>query len=341
MCGLYGFLNYTGRLNNQRQLLQAMAVSASSRGTDATGFSMIDGRGRQVTHKAPLSADRFTPLNYSSVKRARAVIGHTRHTTQGNERVNANNHPFAGHTLDGAWFTLAHNGVLTNDYELRASHNLPDTTIETDTYIAVQLLEQSAVLDMAAVKRMAETVSGMFAFTILTADALWIVRNDSPLVMVNTGRALVYGSTDEIVQAGLHAAGIFRQAAKPVTAETIIRFGFNGSIEKSAFTSCEAAWYGHYSSARVAAGGYNVKTYKAITPARTFTKRGADNGGFISTYDRWMGLYENASYQGYDEDEVDFMVDEVGYAAVSNAAANYTLDSLYCTIKYDYECLSR
>ncbi|UQT46789.1 hypothetical protein M5E87_16235 [Flavonifractor plautii] len=37
---------------------------------------------------------------------------------------------------------MAHNGVLHNDGYLRRSLSLPKTKIETDSYIAVQLIEQ-------------------------------------------------------------------------------------------------------------------------------------------------------------------------------------------------------
>ena len=49
--------------------------------------------------------------------------------------------------IDGDTNALAHNGVLYNDRELRREQHLPTTPIETDSYIAVQLLEQGQQLD--------------------------------------------------------------------------------------------------------------------------------------------------------------------------------------------------
>ena len=70
------------------------------------------------------------------------VMGHTRMTTQGNAcSLTRINHPFLGH-IDGSSFALAHNGVLWNDKELRMEENLPMTSVETDSYVAVQLLEK-------------------------------------------------------------------------------------------------------------------------------------------------------------------------------------------------------
>ena len=53
------------------------------------------------------------------------IMGHTRMTTQGNEKHNYNNHPFEG--TAGIPFALAHNGVLYNDLTLRKDKNLPPT----------------------------------------------------------------------------------------------------------------------------------------------------------------------------------------------------------------------
>ena len=51
--------------------------------------------------------------------------------------------------------------------ELRKEKNLPDTHIETDSYIAVQFIEQQCSLNFDSLKNMAETVQGNFTFTVL------------------------------------------------------------------------------------------------------------------------------------------------------------------------------
>ena len=91
-------------------------------------------------------------------------MGHTRMTTQGNEANNKNNHPFTSHTLN---FALAHNGVLYNDRDLRRKLSLPQTPIETDSYIAVQLIEQQKAINFNSLRYMAEKVEGSFVFTLL------------------------------------------------------------------------------------------------------------------------------------------------------------------------------
>ena len=96
------------------------------------------------------------------------IMGHTRMATQGNKLDNRNNHPFPGTVNGNISFALAHNGVLHNDVKLRKQMSLPGTPVKTDSYIAVQLLEQQKSLDMTVhVVEMAELVEGSFVFTVL------------------------------------------------------------------------------------------------------------------------------------------------------------------------------
>lgn len=39
-------------------------------------------------------------------------------------------------------FALAHNGIIYDDMELKKEYRLPQSKVETDSYVAVQLLEQ-------------------------------------------------------------------------------------------------------------------------------------------------------------------------------------------------------
>ena len=159
MCGLYGFFNYSGQaIKNLSALTNALAEEAAVRGTDATGISYVN-NGNMVTYKTPKPAHQ---VNLYFPKETTAVIGHTRMTTQGSENKNYNNHPFEGRTAESC-FSLAHNGVLYNDKELRVKNNIPETEIETDSYIAVQLLEQNENVDTDSIKKMAEAVEGSIA----------------------------------------------------------------------------------------------------------------------------------------------------------------------------------
>ena len=172
MCAVFGFLDYKGKVSNAvlKKLIHYLSIAAEVRGTDATGIAYVRD-GSIVTYKKPKPAHKvklFFPRD------TRAVIGHTRFTTQGSEKRNCNNHPFEGHCGTES-FALAHNGVLYNDRKLRREQHLPPTSIETDSYVAVQLLEQGQQLDKENIRRTVELVEGSFVFTILemTIRCFW------------------------------------------------------------------------------------------------------------------------------------------------------------------------
>ncbi len=208
MCGLYGFSNYSGdKIKNLSDLTNALAEESAIRGTDATGIAFCDD-GRVNILKESKSAYR---LNFKHSDGIKALIGHTRHSTQGSEKKNFNNHPFSGKCRN-AHFALAHNGVLTNDKELRKKYKLPKSKIETDSYIAVQLIEQKKTLDSESIKYMAETVEGSFSFSMLDdKDNVWLVKGDSPLSIIHFPRLklYVYASTEEILWKALIETGLF------------------------------------------------------------------------------------------------------------------------------------
>ena len=83
-----------------------------------------------------------------------------------------NNHPFLGKCGETS-FALAHNGVLYNDRRLRCELNLPQTAIETDSYVAVQLLEKHDTLDMKSVAKMTEPRVRLFS-RYLTSEKICI-----------------------------------------------------------------------------------------------------------------------------------------------------------------------
>jgi len=207
MCALFGWLDYKEIVPNKilKKLTQSLANSAEERGTDAAGISYIRD-GRVTIFKRPKPAHK---LRFNVPCGTKAVMGHTRLTTQGNQKFNQNNHPFYGHAdVD---FTFAHNGVLYNDVELRKCKKLPKTNIETDSYIAVQLIEQQEKLNFNSLKSMAEAVRGSFTFTVLDEEnSLYIVKGSSPMCLIHfeTLGLFVYASTESIMNKALAKIGL-------------------------------------------------------------------------------------------------------------------------------------
>ena len=141
MCSLFGLIDFKECLSTHtknKNSEHSRKESARCAGTDATGIA-YNFNNRLRIYKRPLPARKMKIHIPHGVN---VVMGHTRMTTQGNAQFNQNNHPFLGH-VDGNSFALAHNGVLWNDKELRMEETLPLTSVETDSYVAVQLLEKT------------------------------------------------------------------------------------------------------------------------------------------------------------------------------------------------------
>ena len=236
MCAVFGFLDYGRKIPHKvlARLVQALANAAEERGTDAAGISYIKS-GKVTIYKRPKPAHK---LRFRIPYGTRAVMGHTRFTTQGSEKQNYNNHPFYGQA-DKA-FALAHNGVLYNDAALRKAKSLPDTHIETDSYIAVQLIEKQGALNFTTLRNMAEDVHGSFVFTILDEEnTLWFVKGDNPLHLIHFPALglYVYASTTSIMAAALLHSPLRHIPYEVMDADEgdILRIHSNGKVTREYF----------------------------------------------------------------------------------------------------------
>lgn len=246
MCCLYGLIDIHHRLSakEKSQIISALAAAAEVRGTDATGIA-YNSRGRLCIYKRPWPA-HF--MRFHIPQDAFVIMGHTRMTTQGNAKWNYNNHPFPGHT-GGHDFALAHNGILYNDDLLREELSLPVPRIETDSYIAVQLLEQKGTLDLNSLQFMAEQVRGSFTFTVLDdVDDLYFVKGDSPLCLwhFKSLGLYLYASTEEILGRGLQRLGMQRFRHKTVTLRNgdILQISKDGPLAWGKFQN--TSWHRSY-----------------------------------------------------------------------------------------------
>jgi glucosamine 6-phosphate synthetase-like amidotransferase/phosphosugar isomerase protein len=299
MCGLFGFTD-TKRILTQKQvnrLTSALATASAVRGTDATGIAYNTESGLKV-FKRPLAANK---MRFKIPGDVHSIMGHVRMTTQGSEKKNRNNHPFIG-TCGATSFSLAHNGVLQNDLELRKSWKLPKTHIETDSYVAVQLLEKLGEYSHASIATMAEALEGSFTLTLLDdANTLAFVKGNNPLALwhfVDLG-LYVYASTEDILLSALHKTGfIYGKYEELLPKEgDILRLTQSGDMSVSRFDttnlnawqSCYDGWSRHLQT-RQYAGGTEEPADDLLTVAE---------GMGYSAGDIWALLDV-----GYGEDEI-------------------------------------
>ena len=237
MCCLFGILDYGHKLSRKEKtkILSVLSVACEERGTDATGIAYNSGGSLKV-YKRPLPAHL---LWFKVNEDTNHVMGHARMTTQGSERYNGNNHPFSGQA-GNTTFALAHNGVLSNDKRLRRQFDLPATKIETDSYIAVQLLEAAGEISFQSLADMAEKLEGSFTMTMLTDDdTLYVVRGDNPFTLFHFEKLgfYIYASTEPILRSALKQLNM--KLGKPTKVKLdcgeILRIDGAGNMTRSQF----------------------------------------------------------------------------------------------------------
>ena len=299
MCGLFGFSAYCDQpVKGLSDLTNALAEQSASRGIDATGIA-YGKNGGIALYKEPKSA---YVMDFKHPDDIKALIGHTRHSTQGDEKKNFNNHPFYG-KAKGTKFALAHNGVLMNDEDLRETLHLPKTKIETDSFIAVQLIESKKWLNMESIQYMAEQVRGSFSFSILDdRNNIYLVKGDSPLSILHfpKQKLYVYASTEPILYKALVDTKLFEvlkigdYEEIPIEEGEILKIRPDGKLERHHFH------YSYYKSK----GWWEYDRYSSH--GLSYGQHTTDN-----PHDDYVNALKSvAAYQGVSVGVVDALLDE-------------------------------
>ena len=222
------------------------------------------------------------------------VMGHTRMTTQGSEKRNYNNHPFLGRVKEGP-FALAHNGVIQNDRSLRKKLRLPRTRIETDSYVAVQLLEREGALKFDSLRWMAEQLEGSYTVTLLgPKNELYFIKGDNPMCLYHYPSVglYLYASTEEILNRVLRRLRLPFGKPMPVSIQSggILKIDEDGHIS-----------YGEF-----------------------------DDSKLFSSW-RWPGWYPYSSWRRFGEktEEADPYLEEIKSVAAAFGYTPEDIDQLY------------
>ena len=112
--------------------------------------------------------------------------------------------------------------------------------MQTDSFIAVQLLEQQKSLDFSSLRYTAEAGEGSFSFTVLSEqDDLYLIKGDSPLNIVHFPKVGVYAyaSTAEILNKALARCGNWLGRGEKVDIATgdIVKIDSRGRIIRGTF----------------------------------------------------------------------------------------------------------
>lgn len=139
--------------------------------------------------------------------------------------------------------------MLYNDSQLAKSERLPKSKIETDSYVAAQLIEKYGKLDFKTIAKMSEAVEGSFVFTILSdKNKLFIAKGDNPLCLIHYKQLglYVYTSTEDIMKNVLKGSFLEKLPFEviKVTEGEIISIDKRGRFEKSSFIPNEFCYAG-------------------------------------------------------------------------------------------------
>lgn len=189
-CGVFGI--YGSKNPRIAQTVYFGLFSLQHRGQESCGIA-VNNDGVFKSHKdLGLVNDVFTPNVIEKLGEGNIAIGHVRYgTTGGNERSNAQ--PIVVNHIKGS-MALAHNGNITNSYELRSEfeakgsifHTTSDTEVIMYTIIEERL--NSKTIEEAVCKAM-DRIKGAYSMVIMSPQKLIAARDK------NGFRPLCYGKT--------------------------------------------------------------------------------------------------------------------------------------------------
>ena len=290
-------LNCTFTRKQKNKILRILSTTCEARGTDASGVA-YNSNGTLQVYKRPVPAHL---LHLRIPEDASVIMGHTRLKTQGCEKFNFNNHPFRGIT-NGRPFALAHNGVLYNDKQLRSKQDLPSTNIETDSFVAVQLIQKYGTLSLDSLKYMAEQLEGSFSFTVLDSkNSLYFIKGDNPLCIYFYPQAGVYlyASTKEILDNALRYIPYLREHPQPISLDCgeILKVNANGSHEMA-----------HFDTSKLLTCSWLWDYWPSFSPSRQ------PSAAQTNAHQEYVQFLRSVvSYYGYDPKTVDLLLED-GYS---------------------------
>jgi glucosamine--fructose-6-phosphate aminotransferase (isomerizing) len=155
MCGIFGFVTNSESgldLTSCRRILIDLFHRSEPRGRDACGLVLVSGKTAQV-YKKPLPPDKFLSDSgfkdffaqkvglscdgsTGKINAPLAAIGHCRLVLSGTEFVHENNQPIIVGPIVGV-----HNGLVTNENELRKTFTQFNKTYDIDSEIIFQLID--------------------------------------------------------------------------------------------------------------------------------------------------------------------------------------------------------
>ncbi len=187
-CGIFGMFS------NKTEDLASMAYyglySLQHRGQESCGIVVNDDGVFTSYKNAGLVGDVFNKENLKALGPGNMVLGHVRYGTTGSDKI-LNAQPIVVNHIKGR-MALAHNGNLTNSYELRRELEMEGSIFHTtsDTEVIAYLIIKerlNAPSIEEAVNRAVSRIDGAYSLVIMSPSKLIAVRDK------NGFRPICYG----------------------------------------------------------------------------------------------------------------------------------------------------
>ena len=138
MCGIFGVIG-KGK-NVDIETIKNLAIFNETRGSDSSGILTLYSNGASSLIKGNIPVKKLlNSLEYKKQSKQgdkqSAVFGHTRLVTNGNQIIQENNQPAE---YEGVY--VFHNGIITNEKELRESFSLDEVNVDLDSVIIAQAM---------------------------------------------------------------------------------------------------------------------------------------------------------------------------------------------------------
>jgi len=173
MCAIVGVFG----AENAAQLAYYALFSMQHRGQESTGISSADGKRIHLIKKRGLVTEVFHEGRLKLLK-GFSAIGHNRYSTAGKDSVLDAQPVFAKYKLGE--ISVAHNGNLTNKYEVRDDLIEKGAIFQTemDTENIVHLIAKSQKNKLKArIKDMLKKIEGAYCLAIQSRSKMFVVRD--------------------------------------------------------------------------------------------------------------------------------------------------------------------
>ena len=221
MCGIFGIWKLAETGYDFLPLIKKLMDESKVRGTDATGVAFLahkEGVERSLFfHKLPLKPQEYAKTVAEKVipKDFKAIIVHNRHATQGDPKVNNNNHPFVA---GGIPFAFIHNGIITSKYTGQREKPAETDSVELFCEIWDEVEKAPGSENrIAAVKAGMEKHEGSATIAVLFSECIVLGKHSNPcwLAYVPDKKCILFASTDTMLEHALDCIlepfyGIFR-----------------------------------------------------------------------------------------------------------------------------------